>query len=273
MRMFLYKQKCKIIKNIEFIHFLIRTYYNNYFNPIVREQKKNPKKIPIIIISFNQLFYLKQLVDFLKKHQYSNIVIIDNNSTYPPLFKYFQSIKSSVTLHRLNENRGHLVFWENKELFEKYSKGYYVVTDADIVPVENCPDDFLKYFIKILNSYPNITKVGFSLKIDDIPDSNKNKKQIIKWESQYWKIKNQAGDFSSDIDTTFALYKPGKIGFKTQKFYYAIRSKSPYLALHGGWYVDSNNLTSEQKYYLETANESASWLVDAKGNMTKYKYQ
>ncbi len=272
MRMFLYKQKRKIIKNIEFIHFLIRTYYNNYFNPIVREQKKNPKKIPIIIISFNQLFYLKQLVDFLKKHQYSNIVIIDNNSTYPPLLDYFDSIESSVTLHRLNENLGHLVFWKNKELFEKYSKGYYVVTDADIVPVENCPDDFLKYFIKILNSYPKITKVGFSLKIDNIPESNLSKNKIIKWEKRFWVKMDKKGNYISAIDTTFALYRPSNVLFDTTNFFNAIRTNSPYQALHGGWYLDTNALNDEQKFYFKNANESSSWKTDESGNVISEKY-
>ena len=63
------------------------------FNSEIRRQQKNFKSIPIIIISFNQLHYLRQLIAFLKKYEYSNIVIIDNNSTYKPLLDYFETIE------------------------------------------------------------------------------------------------------------------------------------------------------------------------------------
>ena len=46
---------------------------------------------------------------------------------------------NNIIIHRLNENKGHLVFWEEKSIYEKYSKGYYVVTDADIVPLDTVP--------------------------------------------------------------------------------------------------------------------------------------
>jgi hypothetical protein len=68
-----------------------------------------------------------------------------------------------------------MVFWKNKEIFNTYSKGYYVVTDSDIVPNKNCPSDFLLHFKTILDKHYSLSKVGFSLKIDDIPNSNSNK--------------------------------------------------------------------------------------------------
>lgn len=269
------KKKLKLFleNQIHLIRFKLIQLKNRPFNKVIRRQNADYKSIPIIIISFNQLYYLEKLIDFLIKNNYNNIVIIDNNSTYKPLLEYFIKIESIATIHRLKENHGHLVFWKNKDLFEKYSKGYYVVTDADIVPDENCPDDFLKYFMRLLNRYPKFTKVGFSLKIDDIPESNKSKLKILKWEKNFWKSKIATGDFNADIDTTFALYKPGFIDYKSKQFYSAIRSKPPYIASHGGWYVDNNNLNHEQEYYLETANKSASWLTDKNGNMTNKLYQ
>ena len=272
MKMFLYKKKRKVINKIKYVLFWIKTYYNNYFNTFIREQNKDPKKIPIIIISFNQLFYLKQLISFLKKNNYSNIVIIDNNSTYPPLLSYFNTIESSVTLHRLNENYGHLVLWKNRELFDTYSKGYYVVTDADIVPAENCPDDFLIHFKRLLDRNNTITKVGFSLKIDDLPDTNPNKQKVIKWESKFWKNIDIDGNYQAPIDTSFALYRPGIIDYNSKVFYNAIRVNAPYIAKHGGWYISTNNLTEEQKYYLKTANQSSSWLVDENGGLLTKLY-
>lgn len=260
------KQK---IKRTEFKFVQLK---NNFFNKTVISQNKNLKSIPIIIISFNQLFYLKQLIDFLKKHNYNNIVIIDNNSSYKPLLEYFDTIKSSVTIHRLKENYGHLVFWQNKELYQKYFKGYYVITDADINPVQECPDDFLAYFKKILDQDYKITKVGFSLKIDDLPEANVNKEKIIKWESKFWRNYTTDGNFIAGLDTTFALYRP-KYKYNEALFLRGCRTKYPYTAKHGGWYVDSEKLTEEQKFYVENCNESSSWRVDNNGELIKGEYK
>lgn len=268
--MYLHKLKRKIIKKGKFIRHLLRIYFNTYLNSYARKQIKNTKNIPIIIISFNQLFYLKQLIDFLKKCNYTNIVIIDNNSTYKPLLNYFETIDSSVTIHRLNENYGHRVFWERKEMFDKYSKGYYAITDADIVPNKDCPDDFILHFKRILDRNNTITKVGFSLKIDDLPEGYPNKQKVINWEKKFWNQINEYGDYLADIDTTFALYRPGS--FDIEMFFKGIRTKKPYEAMHGGWYLDKNNLTDEQKYYFKTANSSSSWKFDANGKLITKMY-
>ncbi|TRX41245.1 glycosyltransferase family protein [Flavobacterium restrictum] len=253
------------------IKFYYQYYYNKIFNQVVRNQNKNYKTIPILIISYNQLFYLKKLIEFLTERKYTNIVILDNNSTYEPLLDYFKTIESKVVLHRLNENLGHLVFWKNKELFDKYSKGYYVITDADVVPVVDCPESFLLYFKTILDFCKTATKVGFSLKIDDLPTTNLNREKIIKWESQFWKNKDHAGNFIADIDTTFALYRPN-YNYNEFDFYSACRTPKPFTAHHGGWYVNSSQLTKEQQFYFETCNESSSWRIDKNGDLRKNIY-
>jgi hypothetical protein len=263
----------KIVKDkIISVEFKSLQLFHNLFNKTVINQNRDYKLIPIIIISFNQLFYLKQLVDFLKKHNYNNIVIIDNSSTYPPLLEYFKEVESFVTLHRLKENYGHLVFWKNRELFDKYSKGYYVVTDADINPILECPGNFLDYFKRILDKDYKVTKVGFSLKIDDIPSTNVNKEKILNWESRYWqKLRISDGNFNAGIDTTFALYRP-KYDYNEILFLKGCRTKYPYTAKHGGWYINSDELTEEQKFYLKNCNESSSWRVDNNGQLIKSEY-
>ncbi|PWB21791.1 glycosyltransferase family A protein [Flavobacterium sp. HTF] len=237
----------------------------------MRQKNADYKTIPIIIISFNQLHYLEKLIDYLTKHNYKNIVIIDNNSTYKPLLEYFDKINSIVTIHRLKDNYGHLVFWENKGLFEKYSKGYYALTDADINPIPECPGDFLNHFKKILDKDQKITKVGFSLKVDDIPNTNLYKDRILKWESQFSKDERKDGNFAAEIDTTFALYRPG-YQYDIANFYSACRTKMPFVARHGGWYIDNRNLTEEQKFFFANCNESSSWRVNEDGIMDNQNY-
>lgn len=236
---------------------------NELFNKTVIEQNKSFKNIPIIIISFNQLFYLKKLINFLLVNEYKNIVIIDNNSTYKPLLHYFNEIEKVVKVYRLKENYGYRVFWNQNKLFAEYSNGYYVITDPDIIPIKECPSNFLQYFKWILDRNPQMDKVGFSLRIDNIPNSNPNKAKIIGWEKKYWIKTDNNGNYISEIDTTFALYRPGK-PFVSYK---AIRSKYPYLAIHEGWYIDPKNLTKEQEYYFKTANESASWKMNPNGEL------
>ena len=215
--------------------------------------------IPIIIISFNQLFYLKKLIDFLKECGYKNIIIIDNNSTYKPLLEYFETIRNQVTLYLLNENHGHRVFWKINEINKKYSHDYFALTDPDINPIDECPKDFLKNFKNILDKNIKIHKVGFSLLLDEIPDTNPDKNKIKLWESRFWKQRNNDGDYIADIDTTFALYKPIRFS-NSSNFFKAIRTQKPYIARHGGWYIDPKNLSEEQEFYINHANSSSSWL-------------
>lgn len=231
------------------------------------------KTYPIIIISFNQLFYLKKQIDFLKNSGFKNIIIIDNASTYKPLLDYFKEIKKDVTIFRLKKNYGHKVFWVKKEFLLLYGQTYYVVTDPDIVPDRNCPEDFMEYFKNLLQKNPNITKVGFSLKIDDIPCSNPHRNKILNWEKKFWENTDEVGNYWADIDTTFALYRPTSFLLDRKTFFKAIRSKPPYLAMHGGWYMDIEALTEEQKNYMETANQSSSWRINKKGDLINPQYK
>src|SRR5690606_7613706 len=130
-----------------------------------------PKRIPIVIINYNQLYYLKQLLNFLISRGFRNIIIIDNNSTYPPLISYYEEIIDKVTIHRRIDNLGHMVFFHDPIYIKKYGKGFYVLTDADIVPNKDLPHNFMRIMLNILIRYSSvITKVGFALRIDDIPD-------------------------------------------------------------------------------------------------------
>ena len=256
----------KFSKTKQFLRHCASLILNRCFNATVKAQLKNPKSIPIIIINFNQLFYLKLVIDALLKRGYSNIIVIDNNSTYKPLIAYYNNRPLGIKIHRLKTNHGHLSFWKEQELVEKYTKGYYVVTDPDIVPVEDCPEDFLETFRKLLDKAYDRTKVGFSLKIDDIPEHNPQVQVIKDWEAQFWTFKIHPKAYKAEIDTTFALYRPN-YKYKRKNFTKAWRTDFPLQALHGGWYINPSKLTEEQRYYLKTANASASWLLDNLGNI------
>lgn len=259
------------VKN--YIHFLYYQYLIRT-NSLIKTQRKNPFSIPIIIINFNQLFYLRQLIDFLLKRGFENIVIIDNKSTYPPLLAYYKQIEDQVNVEFMKENAGHMVFFENKDLQKKYGKGYFVLTDADIVPNENLPVDFMSVMLNYLERYFRaINKVGFALRIDDIPDYFPFKEKVLEWEEKYWKNKISDNLFKADIDTTFALYKPNyPTCFNNVNFYRGLRISDSFNSSHGGWYKNFDKLSDEDKFYQLTASTSSSWNVNERGEVVGEKY-
>lgn len=238
-----------------------------WFNQTVRMQIKDPFSIPVIIVNYNQLEFFSKLIDTLLERGFKNIVIIDNSSSYPPLLNYYKEIEnnSKITIHRLSENLGHMTMWLRKDILQKYSKGYFVLTDPDILIENSVPDDFMSVFINLLNQHSEVRKVGFSLKIDDIPDYYPNKEKVIDREKQFWENKEAEGHYLARIDTTFALYRPTFL-YDSNGFESAIRTKVSYISKHMGWYINYSQLNDEQMFYFKTANSSSSWLVDQNGN-------
>ncbi len=247
----------------------MKFWWELHFNSKIRLQLRNPQSIPIIIINFNQLFYLKKLVDFLILRNFENIVIIDNHSRYPPLLEYYETLPTNVIVERMTENLGHMVFFENAELQKKYGRGFYVVTDPDINFYPDYPVDFMTKMLKLLIRYKlEVTKVGLALNLDDIPDHFTLKKKVLNWEKRFWENEVMKDVYKAIIDTTFAMYLPGfPQKFKTNGFYSALRIGGRYKVQHGGWYVNHKDLTAEQKFYQSTCMDISSWMVDEEGNL------
>jgi hypothetical protein len=167
-----------------------------------------------------------------------------------------------------------MVFFKKKKLLKKYAKhGYYILTDADIVPNKNLPKDFVLELIKIMESYHyNIAKVGFALEVNDIPEYYPLKKKVLKWEAQYWSNKIDENLYRAHIDTTFALYKPFyRRGLLQNNFFSGLRVTGIFCAKHGGWYLNPTNMTEEQNHYFKTMDSSASWVFNDEGELKKLK--
>ncbi len=225
----------------------------NKFSKIKKIEKDNIKDVPIIINNFNRLEYLQMQIKWLEKAGCKNIFIIDNASTYPPLLEFYKNINYQVYL--LDKNIGFLALWKTV-IFQKFKHSYHVYTDPDILPKDTCPLNVLSYFFEILQKYNDIKKVGFGLVIDDLPAHYSFKEKVKNWERQFWENEIEPNLFNAAIDTTFALYKPYVKGGSELN---AIRTGEPYTARHLSWYIDSNNLTEEESYYVKTANSSSSW--------------
>jgi hypothetical protein len=228
--------------------------YRNYLISLTAK-KIDYKEIPIIINNRNRLTFLTQIIESFRNRGYHNITILDNNSTYPPLLDFYKTNSCKVIF--LEKNLGFDAL-EKIPLYNKIRKNYFVYTDPDILPVEECPDDFLKFFLDTLKKYPTVQKVGFSLKIDDLPDTYESKKQVIAWEKKFYD--NRIGDklYLARIDTTFALHRPYAT-ISTKGRYKMIRTGYPYTARHLPWYNDSENLSEEETYYTNHVEIGTHW--------------
>lgn len=215
--------------------------------------------IPVYINTFNRLTTTKKLAKQISLLGDVSVIIVDNNSTWPPLVEWLKTCEYDKIL--LNKNEGHHASFDcvQKNIVEfnkRWGQNFYIVTDCDL-DIGDCPSDMLDIIREpLLWEHQKIIKSGLSLKIDDLPDWQT---EVVKWESNWWKTK--IGQyFLAPIDTTFAMYNikdyhlcKKVIGVK------AVRSAPPYCARHIPWYLDCENLDEENKYYFDTANSSNSW--------------
>src|SRR4051794_28514161 len=157
---------------------------------------------PIFITCRDRLAPLEALVGWLERSGYERIYLVDNASTFPPLLEYFERSPHQVV--HLPTNVGHLAPWSAGLVEREASGEWYVVTDPDVVPIEECPPDAVPHFKSVLERYPEYVKSGFALKIDDLPACYQHAAAARAWESQFWRRRFGGNLYHSPIDTTFA---------------------------------------------------------------------
>lgn len=213
------------------------------------------EQYPIFINCRDRLTTTVNLVKWLESVGQERIYLVDNDSRYEPLLDWYKSTHHQVIY--LNTNGGHLAPWSHG-VIDKYARGqYYIATDPDVLPVDECPADALSYFHEMLQKYELRTKCGFGLKIDDIPNHFAFKDKVLQHESQYhnW-LGPEPSILFAPIDTTFAMYRPNA----GPDISASIRTKDPYLCRHLPWYVDTENPGEEEEYYVSRADQSInSW--------------
>ena len=205
------------------------------------------------IICRDRLLPLKKLVTWLEDEGLRNIYFIDNASTYEPLLEYLST--TPYTAIRLNVNAGHTAPW-SEGIVQLYAAGKpFIVTDPDVIPSRDS-HGAVKFFAELLNRHLERRKVGFGLRIDNLPDHYELKDHVISWEEQFWVSEVEDNVFDAEIDTTFALYRPHTPYVMGP----GLRTGGKYVAEHEPWYIDSNNIPTEAKYYRDHADKTVgSW--------------
>lgn len=261
------KLKIKLENFVFFIEWLVKKIISLLLRKKAikrRIHKGDFKSFPIFIISYNRLSYVKQTVEWLQRFGYNNINIIDNHSDYPPLVEYLK--KCDCRVYWMKKNWGHRVFFKNPRFFFIRNFSFFAISDPDLSPVDECPADFVEVFMNILNRYPNYSKVGFSLKIDDLPDVYSLKSEVIAWEKRFYEKILESETYSlydASLDTTFAVEFP-MIFVSEHEWYKAIRVGMPYQVRHLPWYGEF--VSEELLHYQRTIRKDVSnW----NGNFSK----
>ncbi len=232
--------------------------YKKFARLFISEPKENDfKKIPIIINNFNRLTFTKQLIGRLEEWGYTNIIILDNNSTYPPLLDFYKNTPHKVI--RLTENKGYMALW-NSDVFSEFRSCYYVYTDPDVLPLKSCGEHFIKDMYEVLKKHSSIEKLGLALCINDLPQHYKLKENVIGLEKEYWQKKVEEDLYDAPVDTTFALYRPLAKGNADQCRAYRLGGK--YGAQHLPWYENTDRPSEEELYYKEHVSKNSSYWIN-----------
>ncbi len=200
------------------------------------------KDVPIYVTCRDRVRALRPLVDWLERAGHERITLINNASTFVPLLDYLA--ESPHTVLHLEQNYGCRALFKLGLTPDEP----FVLTDPDIVPIDECPLDAVQHFAHLLARYPSYTKCGFGLYTEDVPSHM----PCLGRERQMMASRIEPGVYDSGIDTTFALYKPG-----TPFTPRALRTGLPYMARHvcPSWY--GGPFDEEDHFYTTRATKDA----------------
>ena len=205
----------------------------------------DPYGCPIHINVRDRIGDLKAFVAWLEDAGYHRIVLLDQASTYEPLLDYLAASPHEVV--RFDHNWGARAPWTASS-WKRPLGEWYVYTDCDLLPTDDCPRDLVAHLHELLERFPGFPKAGPGLFLDDVPWQTEKHR---KWECEDLLAKEIApGVFDSLIDTTFALYRPSS-DFLLQ----ALRCGPPFTMRHMPWYRPRlAALAEDDAYYLAHAN-------------------
>jgi hypothetical protein len=194
----------------------------------------------------------------------SNIYIIDNKSTYPPLVDYLKSIENKVNVLYMPENYGHRVYMRDEIV--KLGGEKYIITDPDLLLNPNLPQNFIDILSDLSDKYQS-GKIGFALDITNNINLNikatDNKQTVVDWESQFWinKINDPIYElYYADIDTTFVLIN--KKYYKSVNEYNAIRIAGNFTCIHRPWVINyEKDLLEDELDFYRKINISSTWTI------------
>lgn len=211
--------------------------------------------VPLIIPTFNNMTYTKNIVDFFCQKNHENIIIIDNASTFEPMIDYLNNISNDIDVVFQNKNYGPRQIHSNNLYY--LLPQYFIITDPDLAFNNDFPDNFIDMLIELHGLYQTF-KIGSALNLNildsnilDVPYVIHKKTQTIRniEESYYTNKIDQTDKFNiwkAPIDTTFSMYNKNNINFG---FFESLRLDGIFLADHYGWYEPPPIPQNELDFY------------------------
>ena len=202
---------------------------------------------PIELTNMNRFSTCKKMVDDLfKLNGNSRITIIDNASTYPPLLNWYDEIKNDVNVIRNQINEGPWAFFYGGT-FSNIEDEVYIYSDADLELNPNMPYNWQEIMLDYIKKYDR--KASLALRIDDIPDTYEFKKNIIDHQSVCWYESGEPNVYRAITDMTFSMDMKSN-GHR----YDSVRLGGDFMCRHIPWYIDFNNISEDEAYYLQNIN-------------------
>lgn len=226
-------------------------------------------KMPLYILCRDRLECTRQMVDWFRDAEgVDKIILVDFNSTYPPLLDYFHTSGLRVwpmgidgpsgqffnirNTHRIDLGGGFVTHANLPTIGLEVSE-FYAVSDCDCIPCEDTPKDLLVHLAQA-HFELDIYKAGPALRLDDLPEHYPYRDDVRRGESTYWQRQVAPGWWDAAIDTTLAVYRGD---WWHQPSRGSVRSDHPYVVRHHTWYSDLRNLPEDERYYCAHATTAA----------------
>lgn len=200
----------------------------------------------VVINNRNRLSTTKKLVEDLLERNTKQIWILDNGSTYEPLLDWYQTLPNEVEVKRY-DNHGYLAIFSTG-LINQIEEEWCFYTDSDIELNPKMTKDYqeaMLYYAHALDS----KKISLALDISDLPDHYWFKEQVKRNEGRWWLDEVEPNVFRADTDTTFSLIQ------KCDQFS-SFRLGGDFTSKHIPWYIDLDNLTEEETYYIDNCADN-----------------
>lgn len=234
----------------------------------------SPHPIPVLIINRDRLRFLQEVVtayDRIQKTTPLQLIIVDNNSTYPPMVDYLKTLpaknvivsywKEEWTVEAMNLGKGepqhnyiltHPVNYALDNYLKDHKADFYVVQDSDI-SLRNAPADILQLYQGILQICPRLAKVGPHIMLSDIPLEYKYRSIVYETYDMYFKRIPWAVNFNDRIthitlmgvDSHWSIHRTGKKFTRLEGA--AVRTYAPYACSHLDFYDIVEH--EDTKYY------------------------
>lgn len=217
------------------------------------------KDIPFIIPNFQQLTYLRNLINQIQWYYPGNTInVIDNGSDYQPLLDYYQDNVGTYRLNIFQYDENDFV-GNLSSYIQQYNPEFYVITDPDLSIHPATQPNFLEIFKAAIDNY-GFHHAGFGLITEDIPAWNPkagwiqgDEKALLNNPVSIEHEGNKYAGFRAPIDTCFALYKRDNGGWQApmsgENWGNSLRLFS---AFHLPFYLDAKRLNPEMQHYYAT---------------------